>query len=421
MHTAHACACKAYYRGRLLPRVYFFYQSHGSIFCHCFSFRQTPDTPILYLVTTMGNCRSSPALVPLQVQVVLPRSKPREEDDCAAATLIRALLPLVLPIVRQVASQQCIAEKMVLLNEVQVVEQEESLKEEHFPIGPIEFHLESVQVLDYTTLATDMQNMPEFAWPETERLKTLMQSTPDRGMVALDILGVRMRLRLAPGIEFTVPVDGPMGITATLEIGTGGTIQEAWFQVEIPKLRVWFVTDTRQLYVAFMARPIILPRVHVNVDRGKGDFWEMEFTGEGAGLDDVVESLLCGFGPSSLTTKKEENNSKTQAKEKRSWVADALGQTIGSFVGLGDDNPLVIDLNEAVQSSIDSALGKARPVEAIRADIESLEKELALAEKAKKNQTEEEEEKEGTARGLVVQDTSENDASPSVLFCGLGV
>jgi hypothetical protein len=371
----------------------------------------------------MGNCRSSPASVPLQVQVSPPPTKlSPEEDDCAAATLIRTLLPLVLPIVRQVASQQCIAEKMVLLNEVQVVEQQEKgLKEEQFPIGPIEFHLETVQVLDYTTLATDMQNMPEFAWPETERLETLMQSAPDRGMVALDILGVRMRLRLAPGIELTVPVEGPMGITANLEIGTGGTIQEAWFQVEIPKLRVWFVTDTRQLYVAFMARPIILPRVHVNVDRGKGDFWEMEFTGEGAGLDDVVESLLCGFGPSSLTTKKEENNTKTQAKEKRSWVADALGQTIGTFVGMGDDNPLVIDLNETVQSSIDSALGKPRPVEAIRADIESLEKELALAEKAKKSETQEEEDKEGTERGVVVQDTPETDPSSSLFFCGLGV
>ena len=212
-----------------------------------------------------------------------------------------------------------------------------------------------------------------------------------QGMVVLDILGAGMQVRFGSGIELTVPIEGPLGITADLEIGSGGSIREAWIQLEIPRLRVWFVTDTRRLYLAFLERPRLVPNLHINVDRGKGDFLDMEFKG-GGGLDDTIETVLCGFGPSSSVTmaganeknKKKGNPRKASTRqgrsrstEKQSWVANALGRRIseilGAFAGVGNNRPLEIDLNETIQESIDVALGKPRPVKQIIADMELLQ------------------------------------------------
>lgn len=49
-------------------------------------------------------------------------------------------------------------------------------------------------------------------------------------------------------------------------------------------------------YIAFIGHPNLMPHVHVNADRGKGDFLQMVLD-EAGSLDDIVESVLMGFGP----------------------------------------------------------------------------------------------------------------------------
>jgi hypothetical protein len=366
----------------------------------------------------MGNCRSGPAVeasrgttgAPIQpmnpptastgtgggITTAASSSQKDSGGDQSTSAFIQALLPIVLPIVRHVASQQLISDHMIICKEELV----KRLDKSNLPIGPVDVSLDHIRILDPDTLEKDMKAMPEFAWPESERYRSLMKSpsegaeiTQEGNMVVMDITGVTLTARLAPGIELTVPVEGPMGLSANLEVGTGGTISQAKFYLEVPRLRVWFVNEPRyKMYVAFLERPKILPQVHINVDRGRGDFLHMEFKG-GGGLDDIIESILCGFGPSSLTHKSEETTSSgthpTTAKttpENRSWVADALGRRIsealGVFAGVGKDRPLEIDLHESIQAGIDAALGKTRSVEEIEADIEALKAELKFAKES---------------------------------------
>jgi hypothetical protein len=372
----------------------------------------------------MGNCRSSPqkeapvADTSPPPPLPLPNSEPK--DDASTAALINVLVPIILPIAQKIISQQLINDKMVIKDEILV----EELDEKNLPLGSIEFNLDDIHVLSYETLAKDINDMPEFAWPETERLQELMKDVPGvgRGMVALDMTGVKLRLHFGVGIELVIPVDGPLGMKCNLEVGAGGSIKNAWVQVEIPKLRMWFVSETQKLYVAFLERPNMLPCLQVNADRGNGDFMNMEFTAHGTSLDDIVESVLCGFGPSSITMKEDEQTKTT--KKKRSWIGDALGrrisQAIGAFAGVGNNRPLEVDLHETVQSGIDSALGKPRPIEEIRADIKALEEELAAVKKSQ--QTNEEEKKDSVAeRDAMVEDSVANNSAPSLLCCGLGL
>jgi hypothetical protein len=296
----------------------------------------------------MGNCRSAP-----KTKTKTKTSKPSsttpatandyetpfptttnpvvdEKTSSSTAALIKAILPVVLPIVRHVASLQLVKDKMILRDE----ELLEEVDEENLPLGPIDFTLDHINVVDCQTLCKDQECMPEFAWPEQERItKTAKESSSsttsktrdDNNLLVLDILGFLMRINLAPGVEFTVPVEGPLGLAVNLEIGTGGKVKHAWIQVEIPKLRIWYVNETRMAYVAFLERPKLVPHLHANADRGKGDFFEMEFASGGGGLDDVVESILCGFGPSSVMRPEKQNSD-----EKPNWVADVSSVVVAT-------------------------------------------------------------------------------------------
>ena len=422
----------------------------------------------------MGNCRSKAAAspstaAPLAVQNKPPVTasppkilSPSQATGTSTSALIQSLLPVVLPIVRRVISQQCVAQKMVLFQEKKV----DSSSTKNI-MGPLEVNLHHINVVDAETMEKDMAQMPEFEWPEKQRCRSLMTSrtrtassiedeekddNDEKNMVVLDVTGVTLTACLEPGIELEIPVEGPMGMKANVELGSGGSIPHAKFYVEVPKLRIWFVNDPKyKLHVAFMARPKILPQVHVNVDRGRGDFLELEFDGAGGGLDDTIESVLCGFGPSSLTRKRVEAEGSSK-KESRSWVADALGKQIseamGAFAGIGKNRPLEIDLDEAIQAGIDAALGKTRSVEAIEADMKVLQAELEVAKKKAQEEAppkpqpqpqtptktrgmptdEKKEEDKGKGRFASYFILEEEDATkataevaPSCFFCGVGV
>jgi len=151
---------------------------------------------------------------------------------------------------------------------------------------------------------------------------------------------------------------------------------------------------------------------------------------EDGNLDDVVETILAGFGPkpkkqdeSKSKTKKEmydQQSSAAAASSSTSWIGSVVGRKISQMVresmgGKADEHcPLEIDLSGTIQASIDAAMGKVRSVDAVKADIAILEKELDLAIKAEKG---------GALRAsdageiLKVVSKDEEDASNS-MFCG---
>jgi len=343
--------------------------------------------------------------------------------------VILSLLPVVLPAVRRVASSLLVREGMVLRDEREVAATDEEEEDGawplsalahggdgRLPLGPIGLTLDGVQVVDAETLCADQESMPEFAWPEKElamrmrdqqreREKTegdgdSSPSSDDGRLLVLDVLGLVITLRLGEGIELQVPVDGPAGTSIQLEVGAGGTVRRPYIELSFPRLRIWYARDALTAYAAVMARPTIAPHFHVNADRGRGDFLHVEFSDpQGGGLDDVVESVLCGFGPSSLTCGGEHD--KRAAGRRTNFVADALGRLVTKAIhrfggvdggdGDGGHQPIKIDLAETVRPLLDAVLGSLgfvrRPAAAIQADIALLEAELGRSlEKEKEDE-----------------------------------
>jgi len=268
------------------------------------------------------------------------------------------------------------------------------------PIGNIEVTIENVCVMDPSTVQKDMASHPEFLWPEKGNdIPSLMKNVPGIGrkMIVLDLIGFNCLIPLNPGMELCFPAELPFGVKANVEIGCGGDVQDAWVRLEIPRVRIWFVSASMKLYVAVMDRPRLTPNLHVNADRGKGDFMNLVLQEDG-NLDDVVETILAGFGPkpkkqdeSKLKKEKDDQKLSTAAaSSSSSWIGSVVGKKISEMVresmgGKADEHcPLEIDLSGTIQASIDAAMGKIRSVDAVKADIAILENELDLAIKAEK-------------------------------------
>jgi hypothetical protein len=312
--------------------------------------------------------------------------------DASTSALIESILPLILPIVRKAISKQLIQDGSVLLHEKPLthIDIDSTSSTAPLPIGPIEVNIENICVMDRQTLQKDMKSNPEFLWPEAEHAMELMKNIPGTGrdMIVLDLLQFSCLIPFGEGIELAFPADLPFGIKGKIEIGSGGEITHPFVELHVPKLRIWFVSKTRKLYVAVLGgRPRLVPNLHVNADRGKGDFLNIVLKEDG-NLDEVVEAILLGFGPKPKKTPEgqQKNGSGKDEESSRSWIGNAVGKKISQIVHEsmtgktgGEHRPLEIDLSEAINSSIDMALGKPRSVEAIKADIAILAKELALA------------------------------------------
>ena len=313
----------------------------------------------------------------------------RSVPDDSTAALVELVISSAVPIVRKALSKKLVESKCILFNEKLVEEFDEYQEEDNLPIGKIEIKLEDVLIMDSQTVHSDMLAAPDFSWPEKDRIDDLMATAPgtaERKMLVLDFVGFNCFLPLGKGIEIAFPIDLPI-LKANVEIGSGGDIEEGSIRLEVPRIRVWFVTETKKLYVAFLDKPDLTPNLHVNLDRGKGDFLNFSLVERG-NLDDVVEEVLCGFGPKQFTGKDEteqeaEKQSKTQSKWSSSnWAGVAVGKQISSIVlnnmgrsGKGNI-PIEVDLSETIKSVIDVAMGMPRPVEVIEAQIALLEKEL---------------------------------------------
>ena len=110
----------------------------------------------------------------------------------------------------------------------------------------------------------------------------------------VDFVDFEGSLQLGEGIELTFPSNIPR--VGNLEVGSGGDIKNGWVMMGIKRLRIFFSSETRKCYVVFMARPTLTPFLQVSADRGNGDYLSIDIKEEGA-LDDIVESVLAGFGP----------------------------------------------------------------------------------------------------------------------------
>ncbi|CAB9511803.1 expressed unknown protein [Seminavis robusta] len=311
---------------------------------------------------------------------------PSSAEAAGTAALLQALVPMVIPLICKQVSQSMIDDpgQTVLLNE-------EPLKEgDKAPVlQDIQLKLTSMALVDPDTLKSDMEKMPKFAWPEANRYAHLMKN---QRMTVLDISALTLTILLGKGIEFAFPTVSTFGKKINLEVGCGGKNigDDAYFELHIPKLRLWIVLNEQiiqppstkkhvytKVYAALLGRPNLTPHVHINADRGKGDFFEMDLAEEGS-LDEVVENVLMAFGPSEYKEEAEKDKKKT----KDSWVGNALGKQIrkllDKFVGLNENKPYELDMTESITDSVE---GKPRQVADIEADLERIQQELEIAKK----------------------------------------
>ena len=110
-------------------------------------------------------------------------------------------------------------------------------------------------------------------------------------------------------------------------------------------------------------------------------------------MDDVVESVLGGFGPDELTRDDSLHISPStrdyvpdSAMKQKSWIGNALGrklsQALGAVAKVGNNRALEVPLKKSIDQAIDSAIGKKMSVEDIEAKIATLQKQLKEAKLA---------------------------------------
>jgi hypothetical protein len=305
-------------------------------------------------------------------------------ENNSTSALFQSLFVIVQPMLRRVISQILMDDVGLLKDEAPMEKYNHEQPDESLPIQPLSVQFQHVCVLDPKSLQQDMEAMPDFEWPERDNATVLMKQHAQGvgGMLVLDLIDFDAKIQFSKGIETVFPVKGPMGIMGNLEIGSGGDIADAWVQLQVPKLRVWFVHEKQMIFAAFLGRPNLIPHLHVNADFGR-DFCNVNVTEDGS-LDDVVERILSGFGPNnnSNNNNPQEENS-TNPKQDTSFVGNTLGALIvhamSGLQKLGNGRPIEVSLKETDQESVDIA---HRPVDVIKADIERLEKELELSKRA---------------------------------------
>jgi len=379
----------------------------------------------------MGNCGSSSNKMPegklipdketaLTVQDVPDELTLAKLERNSTSALLHSLFVILKPTVRRIISKQLLDNVGVLRKETPLGPYDNSLPNESLPIKPLDFHFKDVEIVNPKTLSKDMQEMPDFAWPEADRAEELMikHEKGEEGMLVLDLIDFDAGIEFAEDIELVVPVDLPLGGSVDLEIGAGGKIKEPSVRMMMPKLRIWFQQETKMCYAAIMACPDLSPYIHMNADNGRGDFMNMTFTERGS-LDDVVERICAGFGPKEIMENREKKSSLVGT-----WFGGVLVQAISSFGDIGNGKPLEVDLKDTIDQSIAIALGKPRAAEVIRSDIKALEEELERALAEEKQELDSNSKKEDTTASNITEQSSsdyKNENSDSFASCGLGL
>ena len=239
----------------------------------------------------------------------------------------------------------------------------------------------------------------------------MTERDPDEeaGMIVVDLLGVDARLSLARGVEIVVPVQ-KFGVRVDLEIGSGGRLECGWVRLQVAKLRVWFVHETRKLFVSFMERPDLIPHWHVNADRGKGDFGNLRMLETTTEFDNVLENVLATLGPKKtkseleqMKTVENDIDNHTSSSNSTSWIMTAIGNVLIKFLKrkakLSPGRPLEIDLKDRLDRQVNTLLGRHMPSSYLRAKIEKLQAELKVAEEFERAEQEEQGQKERERKG----------------------
>ena len=347
-------------------------------------------------------------------------------NNASTAALFRSIFSIARPILRKIISKTLIEDVGVLKDEVRVKAFE---KNSELPILPLFADFENVEVVDAQSLENDMTNMPAFGWPLKDKASELIRKLNDEsfqkedqeGMLVMDVINFKFKLEFEQGYEIIFPVEGPLGVKCQLEIGTSKDMPRAWLELEVPRLRIWYVCHTQTIYLAFMGRPDLIPHIHVNADFGRGDIFNVSIKEEGP-LDDVVERILSGFGPHEYLKSTQNNNNK-----RVSCMGDKVGQLIvkalSKFQNIGNGNPIEIKLKETILETIDTIVffHENRSISHIDARIEKLEKELELERKAKELKTKElcqdEKIEESQYDQFVVESNSTVPKTESYFFC----
>jgi len=347
----------------------------------------------------MGNCNSEPAVIDKKAVHQYPskttggKTNQRIKQNAASSqtstsAFFKSIFSVAEPIVRRVVSQILIDEHGVLKDEARIPAYKHDQPDDTLPIHPLELDFKDLRIIDQQTLALEEEQYPSFEWPtrdvDADDDGALKDGNPS-DMLVLDLIDLSYKMRFQEGIEIIVPFEGPLGIAGNLEVGSGKSMKDAWLQLKVPKLRIWYSKTRMVLYIAFWDRPDMIPHLHVNADFGGGDRTNMNFTEKGS-LDDVVEKILSGFSPKDLSKKKNDeiqtgsSDSSNTKREKESFMGNRIGaaliKALSRFQNVGNGRPFELDLKDSIQPSIDNLLKKPRTQEAIKADIKALEMEL---------------------------------------------
>lgn len=377
-------------------------QNQGSNFARVY--RRLPVLVVFFIalsptVSTVPHCEQEARSETSTTSTMNAHSETRGaakacQDSQGTAALLEALMHMILPHMCKSISKSLIDNEddnlTVLLNEKEIPKG--GYGGDFEVLKGIGFKCACIAVVTPEALQKDMEQMPTFEWPEQERVLELMNKD---AMVVFDLDQVTLKIMLGPGIEFAIPVANALGQPVVLEVGAGGAKigNDAYFELHLPKVRVWvvlneqrenFVSTKTQVYtkvaVAFIGRPEITPHVHINADLGKGDFFDVDLHEDGT-LDDVVEEVLVGFGPSEFYEQHNDMKSST-SKGKQNWIGKALGKQLSNLLGkhvkLGSNRPYVLNMTESVTQSLS---GKPRQTHVIEKDMENLKLELEAARK----------------------------------------
>jgi len=334
----------------------------------------------------MGTCTSKTNSKTKKEHVIInpPNFKQNDHSKSSTSALFQSVFKIASPFVRRIISKILLDDYEILRNEKPVGKYKPGQPDETLPIHPIGFNFKDIVIVDPECIRKEKKQFPDFEWPK----HNLNDASND--MIVLDLIDFDCSIRLAQGIEISVPIPPmPFGVTGNLEIGANHkSIQEASVRFQIPKLRIWYIHgDIQTLYIAFWGRPNLIPHYGINADFGRGDIFSMEFTKDGSLLDDVVEKILSGFGPEKFykqTSTSSSDGGNAKQSSGGNLIGGAIVQILSKWKNTGYGRPIVVNLRDKIQPSINKLLTDdvivPKTVEKIKADMKMLELELEQME-----------------------------------------
>jgi len=306
--------------------------------------------------------------------------------DNSTSALFRSIFNIAEPILRRIISQMLLDDYGILRDEKPVNGYKHDQSDDSLPIQPLELKFKDACIVNQKCLWDEVKECPTFEWPGFNDKESSVDVYSNRtDMIVLDVIDFDCVIKFSKGIEIELPFVGPLGISGNLEVGSGGSIQEASMQFLNPKIRLWYLHTEKKAYIAFMERPDIIPNFNVNTDFGRGDLFSMDFSEQGI-FDDVVEDVLTRFSPKQMLLEPNSTNTKRKKNEKESFVSKIIVKTISQRVSekmadkIADGRPYEIDLHKQIQPSIDLLLRKPRDPKVIEKEMISLQVKMKALE-----------------------------------------